>query len=182
MDASTFNFLQSASAKTKIDFNDTTTQFCPNMRVDDLTESDLENYLSDETDDSSDNEDWDLRQDLKTGVKREIRPEDRAEVELKARTFVEEKMTKALIRKCWRCRQRFIKVDGCNALSCTCGAVTCYHCRQPVRKNNYPPHIFCPPMSLPDEDHLAVIAAEIRAKKKIEKVYPQLRFNHYSAL
>jgi hypothetical protein len=38
------------------------------------------------------------------------------------RHFVEEAMTAALIRKCNRCRQPFIKESGCNKMSCTnCG-------------------------------------------------------------
>ncbi|CAH1128313.1 unnamed protein product [Ceutorhynchus assimilis] len=52
---------------------------------------------------------------------------------VKARTFIENKMAEALIRECWKCGAKFIKEEGCNKMTCSCGAMMCYVCRQPVK-------------------------------------------------
>ena len=36
-------------------------------------------------------------------------------------------------RTCWNCKKKFIKESGCNKMSCECGALMCYLCRQPVK-------------------------------------------------
>ncbi|KAJ4329868.1 hypothetical protein N0V87_010496 [Didymella glomerata] len=52
------------------------------------------------------------------------------------RHVVEEAMPAAMIRKCNRCQQPFIKEYGCNKISCTsCGNKQCYICSKNV--NNY---------------------------------------------
>jgi hypothetical protein len=38
----------------------------------------------------------------------------------------------SLCRSCWKCKKSFIKDAGCNKMTCTCGAIMCYICRQPV--------------------------------------------------
>lgn len=53
----------------------------------------------------------------------------------KAYHYLEEKMTKALIHTCYKCNRPFFKEEGCNKMTCICGAVMCYICDQPV--NNY---------------------------------------------
>ena len=49
------------------------------------------------------------------------------------RAFIEAQMTEAMIRTCWRCKKRFTKLDGCNKMTCTCGAMMCYVCREPIK-------------------------------------------------
>lgn len=144
---------------------------------DDYLSSDSESCLSEWSDDSTDNEDWDLRQALKQGLGKESDSSGGgvSDLQLKARTFVEETMTKALVRKCWKCKRRFIKSGGCNVMTCTCGAITCYHCREPIKKNSS--HLFCPSLTSAEEESWAVRAAGRRARKKIEKVFPNLVLN-----
>ncbi|RZC39657.1 E3 ubiquitin-protein ligase RNF216-like, partial [Asbolus verrucosus] len=51
---------------------------------------------------------------------------------VRARTFVENKMTEALLKTCWKCGIKFFKEEGCNRMTCSCGAKMCYVCNQPV--------------------------------------------------
>lgn len=51
------------------------------------------------------------------------------DAEVRKRTYIENKMTEAMIRKCWKCSKPFVKMDGCNKMTCDCGASMCYLCR-----------------------------------------------------
>ncbi|KAM0810576.1 hypothetical protein AB5N19_10925 [Seiridium cardinale] len=50
-----------------------------------------------------------------------------------ARHTIEEAMSEAIIRKCNKCANPYIKMDGCNKICCTrCSTLQCYVCRQTV--------------------------------------------------
>nr|XP_022913642.1 E3 ubiquitin-protein ligase arih1-like [Onthophagus taurus]XP_022913643.1 E3 ubiquitin-protein ligase arih1-like [Onthophagus taurus] len=55
--------------------------------------------------------------------------------DVQIRTFIENKMTEALVRKCYQCGKQYIKSSGCNKIQCSCGAKMCYLCN--VAINNY---------------------------------------------
>ena len=54
--------------------------------------------------------------------------------EIKMRTWIENKITQAMVRECHECGKRFFKLDGCNMMQCPCGAQMCYVCRQAIPK------------------------------------------------
>ncbi|KAI1310431.1 hypothetical protein F5Y03DRAFT_392368 [Xylaria venustula] len=52
---------------------------------------------------------------------------------LDARHILEEAMSEALIRRCNKCRNPFVKQDGCNKIRCTkCGTLQCDVCRKTI--------------------------------------------------
>lgn len=61
---------------------------------------------------------------------------------LSLRTTIEAARTAALKRTCPRCGLGFIKDSGCNKLTCPCGYVMCYVCRQGLDKGTPYEH-FC---------------------------------------
>jgi hypothetical protein len=53
-----------------------------------------------------------------------------------ARKRIEEQLSEAMIRECWKCRTKYFKEEGCNKMTCPkpgCGAKMCYLCKQPVK-------------------------------------------------
>ena len=57
--------------------------------------------------------------------------------EVKKRLSVEEAMSKVRIRECLKCKTKFYKLEGCNKMTCSCGAKVCYICRKDITKQNY---------------------------------------------
>ncbi|KAK6181366.1 hypothetical protein SNE40_009232 [Patella caerulea] len=47
------------------------------------------------------------------------------------RTYIENKISEAMLRTCSNCKKRFFKDFGCNKMTCTCGTTMCYVCRAP---------------------------------------------------
>ena len=45
------------------------------------------------------------------------------------RKRLEEQLTAAILRRCHRCGLQFQKAEGCNKMTCQCGATSCYLCR-----------------------------------------------------
>ncbi|KAJ6235757.1 e3 ubiquitin-protein ligase [Anaeramoeba flamelloides] len=54
------------------------------------------------------------------------------------RHFIEEEMTKALLRECNNCGQKYYKTEGCNKIVCSnCGEIMCYLCQKSINKEKY---------------------------------------------
>eukprot|EP01041_Mallomonas_annulata_P003427 gene3427-6798_t len=53
------------------------------------------------------------------------------------RVALEEAMTKARLRQCFKCKANFYKTEGCNKMTCACGAFMCYICQQDLSKVGY---------------------------------------------
>jgi TRIAD3 protein (E3 ubiquitin-protein ligase RNF216) len=102
--------------------------------------------------------------------------------ETSARLSMEDAMTEAKIRKCPKCGLCFLKSEGCNKMTCKCGTLTCYICREEIDKKTGYAHFCqafncqhdtpacskCPLYSNPEEDDaLAVKEAGIHAHAKV---------------
>lgn len=90
------------------------------------------------------------------------------------RHTVEEAMTDALVRTCNKCKNRFIKEDGCNKMTCTkCRNLQCYVCGENVKSYE---HFGKSPDKCPVHDNYGVSVrhddevkkAEQKAKAKIQ--------------
>ena len=109
------------------------------------------------------------------------------DAEVRKRTYIEKKMTEAMIRNCWKCQKPFVKADGCNKMTCDCGASMCYLCRQPVRDYK---HFFgqggvpqagqtCPLWSDNNSIHERDVArGALEAKSEMDKENPEVKLKH----
>ncbi|GMH54822.1 hypothetical protein TrST_g3687 [Triparma strigata] len=52
-----------------------------------------------------------------------------------SRKKIEEAMTMARVRECPDCGKRFFKTEGCNKMSCSCGGLSCYICREKLERS-----------------------------------------------
>ncbi|CAG0898458.1 unnamed protein product [Darwinula stevensoni] len=109
----------------------------------------------------------------------EIQQEEGAE---RARVYFENELSEAVIRTCSKCGTRFMKEEGCNKMTCSCGAKMCYLCKKPVEDyshfaDNDPSK--CPlwtdSMSLHAKE-VHVKAAEV--KKKLQDENPNLELKN----
>ncbi|GJQ70744.1 hypothetical protein Trydic_g676 [Trypoxylus dichotomus] len=65
--------------------------------------------------------------------------------DVKIRTHIENSMTQALIRKCYRCGTNIVKDSGCNNITCSiCGAKMCYVCRASINDYSHFQNAGCP--------------------------------------
>ncbi|CAK9797604.1 E3 ubiquitin-protein ligase RNF216 [Anthophora quadrimaculata] len=101
----------------------------------------------------------------------------------KARLFVEEKMTEALVRKCSVCSRPYFKEDGCNKISCPCGTLICYVCGKIITSYDHFNYSTC---SLWDKTkHINAHTVQMVAKKAIEhikKTNPNVSINENGLL
>ncbi|CAM9892306.1 unnamed protein product, partial [Phaeothamnion confervicola] len=105
------------------------------------------------------------------------------EVEKKAMTdsrrTVEEAMSEAVVRTCPKCKRKFTKDYGCNKMTCACGALICYICRQPIKGYQHfcqMPHgalASCGKCHLhtnsEEDDRMALAEVARQTKEKVEK-------------
>lgn len=96
----------------------------------------------------------------------------------KARLFLEEKMTEALVHKCHRCSRPYFKEDGCNKITCVCGCKMCYLCDEEITGYAHFNNGICPLTS--DDYSLNAAAVQAVAKKTmkyIEEKDPNIKIN-----
>uniref|UniRef100_A0AC34PZM6 RING-type domain-containing protein n=2 Tax=Panagrolaimus sp. JU765 TaxID=591449 RepID=A0AC34PZM6_9BILA len=57
---------------------------------------------------------------------------------MKRDRMMELTINEAVVRKCHKCNLQFTKYDGCNKITCRCGAIQCYICKEKdVQYNHY---------------------------------------------
>ncbi|XP_064095733.1 uncharacterized protein DDB_G0292642-like [Macrobrachium nipponense] len=75
------------------------------------------------------------------------------DIQKEARKKLENKMSEAMIRECPQCRKRFIKQQGCNNVTCSCGATVCYYCRHLTNSDHHKKSQVCQQNSNEDQIH-----------------------------
>lgn len=92
-----------------------------------------------------------------------------------AAKVIAEAMTRAVVRKCWMCRRRFVKNGGCNQVTCVCGAVTCWDCGQACMGQG---HHQCAEYPRSNSYYADAKRAAHYAKKNLLRKHPSLRFKY----
>ncbi|XXG94323.1 hypothetical protein Hte_000577 [Hypoxylon texense] len=103
---------------------------------------------------------------------------------ISARHELEEAMTAALVRNCNKCKNPFLKVDGCNKIQCTkCGTFQCYVCRQTIKNYDHFNDVArggkkgqCPLFDNTEVRHQdEVQRAEAEARRKVAEANPTIK-------
>ena len=110
--------------------------------------------------------------------------------EEEARKKIEEQLSEAMIRECWKCRSKYFKEEGCNKMTCPkpgCGAKMCYLCKQPVKDYTHfygqggapTPTKTCPLWTDNKRLHEQEVAnAAAKAKEELAAQNPNLKLKH----
>lgn len=112
---------------------------------------------------------------LEGGRKRRRHSSSRADserLEKMARDAIERAMTAVVVRKCWSCRRRFVKDEGCHVVQCVCEALTCYRCGERVEFQ----HV-CLSL-LPRASSWHVRRAAENVKQNLRMIHPGLKFKY----
>lgn len=110
--------------------------------------------------------------------KHDLEESSNEQMEKMARLMIEDSMSLALIRRCWKCKQSFVKEGDCTAVRCVCGAITCYSCGQFIVNNLVTAHLDCAPSTSAGEDYERARRAAVRAKRALRATYPSLTFKY----
>ncbi len=94
--------------------------------------------------------------------------------ETNLRVSYEERMSKAHIRTCHRCKTGIMKDQGCNKMTCRCGAKMCYICRMPnIEYTHFCQHVHNPGQGCTSCVKCSLwtdpVADDARAVKELEK-------------
>ncbi|KAI0834116.1 hypothetical protein F5Y06DRAFT_290054 [Hypoxylon sp. FL0890] len=109
--------------------------------------------------------------------------ESAADHGLDARHILEEAMSAALIRNCNKCKNPFLKMDGCNKVRCTrCGTMHCYVCRKTITDYKHFNDVSrggksgrCPLYDSTEERHQQEVQrAEEEARQKVARDNPEV--------
>lgn len=100
-----------------------------------------------------------------------LNPEHQKEHKLSAKHIVEEAMTAALVQKCNKCTKPFVKLSGCNKMTCNCGNLQCYVCGQNIRDYRHFERGKCPLHEQNDKrlDTKIMDAQELAMKQVMEQ-------------
>ncbi|KAL7628998.1 hypothetical protein AAE478_000516 [Parahypoxylon ruwenzoriense] len=105
---------------------------------------------------------------------------------LDARHALEEAMSAALIRKCNKCQNPYMKLDGCNKIYCTrCNTMQCYVCRQTIQNYSHFNDVSrggkqgrCPLFDSTEKRHEQELQrAEEEARRKVAEDHPNVMSN-----
>ena len=106
------------------------------------------------------------------------------------RKKIEERLSEAMMRECWKCKVKYFKEEGCNKMTCPragCGAKMCYLCKQPVKDYTHfygqggapTPTKTCPLWTDNKRLHEQEVAnAAAKAKEELAAQNPNLKLKH----